>query len=242
MLKTKIAPRLRRFTRDSEGYITVEVAIMIPILFVLFAASWVLFDAFRQNAVDQKANYAIGDMLSRETEAIDAGYIDNTYRLLGLLTRNSVEYVGNEAEYPLDMRITIVSYRESNDKYSVEWSAARGDAELLRTQDLDPYLPRLPSMMDSGQIILVETWEDYFPVFNVGLDPLVIRTYSFTHPRYAPQVLWAGENNGWGNGDQDAPGNSLCNNNAENATDCNNEDGSQNIEPNGGYDYYGYDG
>ncbi|WP_186009190.1 pilus assembly protein TadG-related protein [Tropicibacter naphthalenivorans] len=28
------------------------------------------------------------------------------------------------------------------------------------------------------------------------------------------------QNNGFGNGDQDAPGNSLCNNNAENATDC----------------------
>ncbi|APZ53548.1 TadE/TadG family type IV pilus assembly protein [Salipiger abyssi] len=238
MLKTKIIPRLRRFTRDSEGYITVEVMIMIPILFVLFAASWVLFDAFRQHSVDQKANYAIGDMLSRETDAIDSGYVDNAFRLLGLLTRNPVEYVAGATSYPLDMRLTVVSYRESNNTYSVEWSAARGDAVELRTQDLDDYLPHLPVMMDSGQIILVETWEDYFPVFNVGLDPMVIRTYSFTHPRYAPQVLWAGENNGWGNGDQDAPGDSLCNNNAENATDCNNEDGSNNIEPNDGYGYY----
>lgn len=95
-----------------------------------------------------------------------------------------------------------------------------------------------------GQVIMVETAEDYNPVFNVGLDALQIKTYSFTSPRYAPQVLFAGvsngnsnsnANNGFGNGDQDAPGGSLCNNNAENATECSNEDGNNNVEPNRGH-------
>jgi hypothetical protein len=46
---------------------------------------------------------------------------------------------------------------------------------------------------------------------NDGFD---IRTFSFTRPRFAPQVIFAGVNdgsgrtwqsNGWGNGDVDAP-------------------------------------
>lgn len=78
---------LRRFAGDTEGYTTVEVAIILPTLFTLFAASWIYFDVFRQQAVGQKANFAIGDMLSRETDELNDAYIDNTYKMLALLTR-----------------------------------------------------------------------------------------------------------------------------------------------------------
>lgn len=239
-MKNSIKARLRRFAGETDGVVTTEVAIMIPILFVLFAACWVYFDVFRQQGINQKANYAIGDMISRETEILDDTYIDSSYNLFGVLTRTPVIADEVTGLHPSDLRITVVSYKQAGNKYSVEWSAARGDVETLRTQDLTNYTERLPTMMDASQIVLVETWEDYNPTFSVGLDPFVIRTYSFTHPRYAPQVLYAGadgDNNGWGNGDQDASGNSLCNNNAENATDCTNEDGSANVEPNQNYDW-----
>lgn len=236
MTLSAIKARLHRFRTETDGYATLEVAIMIPILFVLFGAAWVYFDVFRQQTVNQKANYAIGDMVSRETEVLEDEYFDNTFKLLGVLTRNSVLPDELTGLFPADLRITVVSYKEANDKFDVEWSVARGDYPALETQDLNNYTERLPTIANGAELILVETWEDYTPVFRVGLAPLEIRTYSFTHPRYAPQVLYAGamgENNGWGNGDQDAPGSSLCTNNAENATDCTNEDGSNNVEPNG---------
>ncbi len=230
MIKTFIKSRLRRFASDNDGYVSVEAMIVLPALIVLFALSWVYFDVFRQQSVNQKANYAIGDMLSRETDAVDDTYIDNAFRLLGLMTKTDIDL--NAVVFPTDLRITVVKYNASNSKYSVVWSAARGDPQVLTTGDLTNYTHRLPIMTNGAQTIIVETWDQYDPVFRVGLDPFEIKTYSFTHPRYAPQVLWAGQNNGWGNGDQDAPGNSLCNNSAENETDCTNEDGSQNLEPN----------
>ncbi|MCA1287368.1 TadE/TadG family type IV pilus assembly protein [Salipiger bermudensis] len=238
MNTTTIKTLLRKFRRDNEGYVTIEVMFMLPVLFVLFGAAWVYFDVFRQQSVNQKANYAIGDMLSRETEEIDDTFIDNSFKLFGVLTKNVTEPDELTGRYSADLRITVVEYNANSRKYSVVWSAARGEYEELTGNEADNYANRLPVMANNGQVIMVEASEDYYPIFNVGLDPLELKTYSFTHPRYAPQVLFAGaqgENNGWGNGDQDAPGESLCNNNAENATDCSNEDGSNNIEPNRGH-------
>ncbi|APX23523.1 hypothetical protein GCM10011326_36900 [Salipiger profundus] len=232
MRPARLKSRLRRFAQETEGYVTLEVAIMIPALFVLFAAAWVYFDVIRQQAINQKANYAIGDMISRETDPVNSTYMDNAYRLLGLLTRNVVTPDPATGLHSSDLRVSVAEYNANNQTYKLIWSAARGDYPELTNGDMDDYLSRLPVLMNKAQLVIVETWEDYHPIFRVGLDAFEIRTYSFTHPRYASQVLWEGQNNGWGNGDQDAPGNSLCNNNAENATDCTNEDGTNNVEPN----------
>lgn len=225
MLIEKTKMRLRGFARDEDGNITVEAVIIFPVLLWLFAACWVYFDVFRQQSVNQKANYTIGDAISRETDPIDDRYIDGAHQLLYHLDKSQ----GTDT----DLRITIVRYNANNDKYQVVWSEARGDHAPLKNGDMKDYEDRLPTMAHLDQVIVVETWDWYEPLFSVGLGDFDIRTYSFTRPRYAPQILWydEGQNNGWGNGDQEAPGGSLCNNNAENATDCTNEDGSQNIEP-----------
>jgi len=238
MTATTIRAFLRSFRRGNEGYVTIEVMFMLPVLFVLFGAAWVYFDVFRQQSINQKANYAIGDMISRETEEIDDTYIDNSFKLFGVLTKNLTDSDELTGRYGADLRISVVEYDADDERYSVVWSAARGDFQALNEGDADRYENRLPDMANNGQVIMVETSEDYHPVFNVGLDPLELKTYSFTHPRYAPQVLFARQqngNNGWGNGDQSAPGGSLCNNNGENATNCSNEDGSNNVEPNRGH-------
>ncbi|EPX85568.1 TadE/TadG family type IV pilus assembly protein [Salipiger mucosus] len=183
--------RLRRFATETDGYITVEAMIVLPALLMIFAAAWVYFDVFHQQSINQKANYAIGDMVSRETDPIDDTYVDNAFRLLGLLTRTDVNLDEAPEAYPADLRITVVSHDADNDSYEVMWSAARGDFPELTTADLTGYRTRLPEMQDNGQTVLVETSDAYKPLFRVGLDAFEIKTYSFTHPRYAPQVLWA---------------------------------------------------
>ena len=222
MAFNKLKADLRRFGKEQEGYVTLEVAIMLPMLFMLFAASWVYFDVFNQKAINQKANYVIGDMVSRETDPLDSDYLDNAFSMFGLLTLNPVVADESDGTYPANLRISVVEYNDRSERYRILWSVGRGDVEPLSKNDGQDYADELPVMANKEQVIMVETWENYNPIFSVGLDPFVIRTYSFTRPRYAPQVLYKlqNENNGWGNGDQDAPGNSQCKNNAENAVDC----------------------
>ncbi len=179
-----LSRRLRHFREDTQGYITLEAMIVMPALLWLFAASWVYFDVFRQQSINQKANYTIGDMLSRETSPVNDSYIDNTRELLYLLNKSQ----GAE----LDLRVTVVRYRDSGQNYRVVWSESRGAEPALTDSDMALYLDRLPVMANNDQVILVETWDDYRPAFSVGLGDFRITTYSFTRPRYAPQILFTG--------------------------------------------------
>jgi len=78
----KLTRKLRGFRSDERGYVTVEAMILLPVILWIFAACWVYFDAFRQQSVNQKASYTIGDMLSRETNYITPAYIDGTHELV----------------------------------------------------------------------------------------------------------------------------------------------------------------
>ena len=217
---------LSRFSRDEKGDATLEAIIVLPSLLIIFAATWVYFDVMRQQTINQKANYTIGDIVSRETEVVNETYIDNARNLLYHLTQAEGDDV--------DLRITIVQYNENgggnNGSYDLVWSKARGDWNALTQSDVTNISPRLPILASGDQTIVVETRDWYQPTLALaGLDAFDISTYSFTRPRFAPQVIFEGindgtgktwGNNGWGNGDQDAPGGSLCNNEAENATEC----------------------
>ncbi len=173
---------LRRFRAETKGYITLEAIIVMPALLWLFAIGWVYFDVFRQQSVNQKANYTIGDMLSRETDAVDDQYITNTRRLLRKLTRTK----GSDS----DLRVTVVEYNVDTAAWEVVWSEKRGNQPVLRASDMADYAARLPEANAQDQLIIVETWELYQPTFDVGLDPFEIKTYSFTRPRYAPQLVF----------------------------------------------------
>jgi hypothetical protein len=172
----------KQFARDTRGYINVEAIIVFPALLFLFGVGWTYFDAFRQQTVSQKANYVIGDMLSRETEAITPDYITNARTLLRHLTKTT----GRES----DLRITVVRYDADLNGWEVRWSQRRGDYPALRNADMAEMAGHLPTGVDGDELIVVETWDMFNPIFNVGLDTFEIRSFSFTRPRYAPQVVF----------------------------------------------------
>ena len=236
--------RVSRFLRDTKGDASLEAIIILPALIVIFAISWLYFDVMRQQAINQKANYTLGDIISRETEILDEEYIDNAQNLL----RHLAQAQGDD----VDLRISVVQYNKKgngvsagNETYDLVWSSARGDWSPLTQSDMTTYRPLLPILAVGDQTIIVETRDWYQPLVQLANDGFDISTYSFTRPRFASQVIFEGENdgsgktwqnNGWGNGDQDAPGGSLCNNNAENADegDASSECASTTTKPTNG--------
>lgn len=180
---------LRRFARSTEGSTSVEAVIVFPALAVIFAVSWVYFDVMRQQSISIKANYTIGDIISRETEMLDDTYITNAREMMFHLTKSSGQEV--------DLRVTIVQYDEGSNTHDVIWSEKRGNWAALSDSDLPGYSDRLPLMADADQLILVETRDAYEPTFDVaGIGPFDIETYSFTRPRFASQVIFEGVNDG----------------------------------------------
>lgn len=216
-MSARIKNLMSRFTRDDKGDVTLEAMIVLPALLVIFAASWVYFDVMRQQTINQKANYTIGDIISRETDMLNDAYIDNARKLLFHLTQDQGDNV--------DLRVSVVQFVENGTQgggdaaptgtYQLVWSTAVGDWSPLTPGALPNYLPSLPVMSGGDQVVVVETRDWYEPTLQLaGLDAFDISTYSFTRPRFAPQVIFEGVNdgsgrtwqsNGWGNGDDDAP-------------------------------------
>jgi Flp pilus assembly protein TadG len=190
------------FLKDTAGNASIEAVIVFPALMVIFAASWVYFDVMRQQSISQKANYTIGDMISRETDALDDTYINNARKLLFHLTKAQ----GND----VDLRVTVIQYDQNANSHEVVWAERRGNWSVLSDANLTEYADRIPAMADADQLILVETRDAYVPTFNIaGIGPFDIETYSFTRPRFAPQVIFEGVNDGsnfvGGGGNEETP-------------------------------------
>ena len=66
---------------------------------------------------------------------------------------------------------------------SVEWSfATNGEARLL-TANLADFVGLLPDMSDSERLVLVESFIPYTTAFDMGIDALTFRNFTFTRPR-----------------------------------------------------------
>ncbi|WP_205123522.1 TadE/TadG family type IV pilus assembly protein [Marimonas lutisalis] len=173
--------RLGAFAAETRGSVTVEAVIMLPALFWAYCALYTFFDAYRYTGAAHKAAFTVSDAMSRETNPINDDYLDTTHELLGFLTRS-----GN----PHRLRVTVVRYDEQTDDHYVEWSQTRGPISGITAQDASDWDDKLPGMVDEERLIVVETWTDYQPPFNIGLSESTIQTFVFTRPRFAPQLLY----------------------------------------------------
>lgn len=180
-LYARVQARMHGFRDETDGTVAVESVVMLPLILWAFCGLFVFFDAYRQNAISQKAAYTISDMISRETAPIDNDYLDGMYSMLNFLTRS-----GQERR----MRVTIVRYDADGDEYHVEWSQTRGTMDPLEDADVNAWTDKLPIMVDEERLILVETRTIYEPPFNIGLNQQSLNTFVFTRPRFAPQVLF----------------------------------------------------
>ena len=177
-----IHARLRAFADDTQGSVTVEAAIMLPLLVWAYCALFSFFDAYRQTSMSHKAAYTISDMISRETNPIDGSFMDGSFDMLNFLTRS-----GNERR----LRVSVIRYDEDEDKMHVQWSKTRGLVAEHGAGAADGMRDKLPIMVDEERLILVETWTDYTAPFRiVGLTDQTIETFVFTRSRFSPQVCW----------------------------------------------------
>lgn len=183
MVQSALFARLRRFRDETDGNVTIEFVLAMPILFWAFMASFVFYDGYRQSTVNLKAAYTIGDLISRETEEINDNYIDSMHNLLTMM-------VDSASSGDVDLRISVVRWDEDDDRYYVDWSANRGFSEELANANVMELETRLPVMPDNERVILIETNNLFRPLFRVGLDDIDLENFVFTRPRFVSQVVW----------------------------------------------------
>ena len=175
--------RLKAFARDTEGNMSLEAVIWLPLILTVLAATFSYHDAFRYKSLNTKAAFTISDALSRETDPIDDDYVDGMLDLLEYLTRS---------EGPYSLRITLVRYDEDDGAYEAIWSQVRGSFEAIEAASADNWADKLPVMLHNERVIVVETETDYAtPLPMPGLDTSnMFYNFVFTRPRFAPQIVW----------------------------------------------------
>lgn len=182
MIKRLLA-RAKSFRHKEEGAVVVEAVIIMPLLFGVVILMTVFFDAFRNQAVNLKANYTIADAISREDGYVTDTYINNAWRMHRFLT---------SSPNLTRLRISVVRYDEDEDTHVVVWSQAKGGGSNLTNKALDEInltANDIPAMPDGEILIIVQTGVDYVPAFPVGEGILAFENMTFTRPRWSPRNL-----------------------------------------------------
>jgi len=174
---------LRGFQRDTSGSASTEAIIIGPALIMALFTLMSFYEPYRAQSIAEKAAYTVSDMISRETLEITPTYVTNMrniYRDLSGLTNSETA-----------LRITMLRWDETNDRFYIDWAKRRGDIPKLRNRDVKDYDDLLPQMVHNERIILVETASDFSPRISWGIGDRVIETFVYTRPRYAPQLVWS---------------------------------------------------
>ena len=171
------------FRRSEDGSLSIETVFALPMLVWAITATFVFWDAFKTLNVSQKATYTVADMLSRETQAIDADYLTGMHELFDYLSSTP----GDNA-----LRVTVVRMVEDattgTKTRELVWS--QGVGGTTGYTDLTVIEPRLPDMASGDQLIIVESEQDWSPAFTVGLASYRFREVAISRPRFAPQLVW----------------------------------------------------
>jgi hypothetical protein len=167
----RLRTSLRDFARDESGVMLAEFLMLFPLLVWGFIALVVYWDVFRTINVTQKAAYSISDLLSRQ-ELVTEDFVAGLQNVLDFLTPGAPQS---------RMRITSFEFLENtpegtptgwgDDEYVLLWSRASGGGGIApytedEIQDLRDFIP----LLDNGQsALIVETWVDYVPRFDIGV-------------------------------------------------------------------------
>ncbi|WP_298257394.1 pilus assembly protein [uncultured Litoreibacter sp.] len=181
-LLQKTAAPFAQFIRDTRASATVEAVLILPLLMAWFVGGFVFFDGFKNRNTALKATYTIGDILSRRTNGATEQYINNLQDLYDSLAYTS----GTSA-----LRVTSLTW--NGKKHRVLWSHSTKGTLSVQTNDTvrgSAFRNRIPLMAIGERVILVESFTDYNPAFNIGWGHRVFENFVVTSPRFASCLSW----------------------------------------------------
>lgn len=182
----------RRFGREEKASLSIEALILTPVFFGLLLTMFTLFDVFRARSMSLKANYAVSDLLSRETNPVNASYMEGLYAIYQYLSPR-----GTSSWMRVTMIQCVSDCRTDNRDLSSYWSYATGDSPTLDSDALNAYYLEVVPVISSGEyVIMVETILDYQAPFDTidwsGVGDRTLTDVVITRPRFAPKLDWEG--------------------------------------------------
>ncbi len=181
---------LHGFLHREDASLSVEAVLVLPFMLWAFAALFSYFDVYRARSLAMKGNYAIADLLSRETQPIDMTYLRGIETVFTFIT---------ESDPDSWIRVTPVrcKTRCTNPDTRVlrrDWSRATDGVDRLTSWEVNEYYRDIVPMIARGErVIMVESRVAYEPPIRPSVTGVTARDLldtSFTRPRFGPQLCW----------------------------------------------------
>ncbi len=179
---------VRRFRRDDAASMSVEAVMVLPFLLWAFLATFVYFDLYRAKSLSLKANYAVSDLLSRESSPVDMN------DLLGY--EDVFQYLTQGGD-PAWLRITEIYCNAEcgtpQRELKRQWSKATDGLPIHSNTDIQKkYASIIPVIAEGEYVIMVESMAGYEPPFTsnvTGIGPRQLKDIVMTRPRFG-KVDW----------------------------------------------------
>lgn len=190
-LRSLPARLLRNLARDDGASLTVEAVVVFPLLIWAFCATFAYYDVYRHKMLAMKGNYAISDLLSRETCDVNMNYLNGT--------EDVFEYFTRASDADAWIRVTPVRCKKRCDNPNTrvlrrDWShATDGKSSLTNGKVNNQYRDVVPMIAKGERVIMVESSLDYEPIFGTLIPGIGNRTMVdivMTRPRFAPKLSW----------------------------------------------------
>ncbi|MBL9052595.1 MAG: hypothetical protein JNN02_02590 [Tabrizicola sp.] len=155
------------YLKDEEGALLVEFMILLPMMIWAFVALVVYWDVFKTINVSQKAAYSIADLLSRQV-IVTEDFLDGMEDVMDFLTPGvgdsrvritSLRFEANNLAVTTDDVYEIIFTHSSDTTLAPEYTS-------VNVQNLKPLIP---IMDNQDSVIIVETWVDFTPDFDIGV-------------------------------------------------------------------------
>ncbi len=207
--------RLGQFRDDLRGTMSVELVLVLPILFWAYAAMLVFYDAYRARMEAQSAALHIADLVSRHPGMIEADYLEGLNDVFDFLTSRNRQ---------TRLRVSSVMLDMDTMEPAIVWSyGTRGLPSLNALSDyvympdpdnpedpptgfdnFDNQLPvsdlasRIPIVLPGEALILVEAFTLWSNPIISGLGAGILNDVrlapiAVTRPRFSPFVRFEGD-------------------------------------------------
>lgn len=187
-------------TRDelTRGSVPIEGMFGGLMLIIWLLFSFEFYDAFRTRSIVNSSSYVVADLISRQGGGIGPAFVNGVKTIFDQMTRAH----SSSATW---MRVTIISCSATADTdpcdgttklFSLNNSYATGTHISMTPDMLNGYSGNIPTMAAGDTAVILETYYDYWSLFNVLSDhPMqagTLMTFSefvVTRPRGA-RTVW----------------------------------------------------
>lgn len=161
-----------------------EVVLALPVFIWCIFGMYTYWDAFKSLNTTQKASFTISDLITREMQPVTDQYINGLHDVLQYMVSDKL---------PVMLRVTSVTFSGPRNRYEVDWSRSpNAEKPQLTTNSLQPLANKIPILADGDSIILVETWAEFTPFFDLYLTEDEFEQFIVTKPRFVPRICLQG--------------------------------------------------